>query len=199
MTTLSRRASCSCTQTPLCRGTASVSCSASAEPFPLRSHAAHASAHMWRSCMRGWALRVQTALTATCPQHGNGACAHARSSKGSAPQMQMRMHNEPPHEATAHGFALAGSGREAFAAPPQRWNDVGQSQPPDRAPHQTSHKANSVLLFNGRTTVCKAGDLGSNPSRTTALEEALLSEVAPVVRTDRLAVGLPHLPFAQSK
>ncbi len=29
-----------------------------------------------------------------------------------------------------------------------------------------------------------------------ALEEALLSEVAPVVRTDRLAVGLPHLPFA---
>jgi hypothetical protein len=28
------------------------------------------------------------------------------------------------------------------------------------------------------------------------LEEALLSEVAPVVRTDRLAVGLPHLPFA---
>ncbi len=37
---------------------------------------------------------------------------------------------------------------------------------------------------------------GRNPSRTTALEEALLSEVAPVVRTDRLAVGLPHLPFA---
>ncbi len=28
------------------------------------------------------------------------------------------------------------------------------------------------------------------------MEEALLSEVAPVVRTDRLAVGLPHLPFA---